>query len=205
MSYRSTIAAFVCLLLAATSSFAQDPKDDAGKLFRQFVEDKARELSLKDTQERDLRELVGMILKVRICSVLELEEEKCIALMARVGGALDKLHGLKWERGAIKYYLKGLRDPKLEPSQEDLLQRYLRAKNLDFEIEGLSQKVASMSEGILTLEQQIGLYLFLDDFSNEMNRLVRKAQRVADMNRALKEEPKPSGDNHHKPEKAPSK
>ncbi len=205
MTHRSTIAAFVCLLLAATSSFGQDPNDDAGKLFRQFVDDKARELSLKDTQEHDLRELVGMILKVRVCSVLQLEEEKCIALMARVGESLDKLHDLKWERGAIKYYLRGFRDPKLKPSQEDLLQRYLRAKNLDFEIEGRSQRIASMSEGILTLEQQIGLYLFLDDFSNEMNRLVRKSQRVAEMNRTLKEEPKPSGDNHHKPEKTPSK
>lgn len=205
MTPRSTIAAFVCLLLAATSSFGQDPEDDAGQLFRQFVEDKARELSLKDTQERDLRELVGMILKVRVCSVLQLEEEKCIDLMARVGGALDKLHDLKWEWGAIKYYLKGLRDPRHEPSQEDLLQRYLRAKNLDFEIEGLSQKIASMSEGILTLKQQIVLYLFLDDFSTEMNRLVRKSQRVAEMNRALKEEPKPSGENQNKPEETPSK
>jgi hypothetical protein len=205
MSPHSTIAAFVFLLLAATSSFGQD-SDDAGDLFRQFVEDKARALSLEDTQEHDLRELVGMILKVRVCSVLELEEEKCITLMARVGGALDKLHDLKWERGAIKYYLKGVvRDPKLNLSKEELFQKYERAKKLDFKIEGLTQTIGSMSEGILTLERQIGLYIFLDDFSNEMNRLVRKAQRVTEMNRAHKEEPKPSGENRHKPDKPPSK
>lgn len=184
MNSRSVLAVLAGLLLAVAPSFGQEATE-SGDLFRQFIEDQARALSLDDSQDRDLRELVGMILKVRICSVLDLEESKCLSVMARIGGDIGRLHNLKWERGAVKYYLRGLAETTERPSEERIQRAYERAKKLDLEIAELAQTIAGKTEGLLSLEQQVAFYVFLGDFENEIIRLVRKAERIAEMNSAL--------------------
>ena len=200
MNPRSALAVLACLLLTAAPSFGQEPIEqeqiESGELFRQFIEDQARALSLDDAQDRDLRELVGMILKVRVCSVLKLEETKCLSVMARIGGDIDKIHNLKWERGSVKYFLRRLPEIAKKPSEEVINRRYEHSKELDLEIAELAQTIAGKTEALLTLEQQIAFYVFLGDFENEMIRLARKSERIAERNRALEDDAGPSRDDN---------
>jgi hypothetical protein len=135
-----------------------------------------------------------MILKVRICVVLKLEEDKCLSLMSRIGKELDTLHNYKWERGGVKHYLRELPKRRDRPKREDIAKAYEMAERLDHLIAELEPRIARMTRDVLTLEQQVALYVFLDDFSSELAQLARKAERRANTSETPERDPSPAED-----------
>ncbi len=175
----------VLSVVVVLPAFAQDPSnappkghaEDQEQIFRELLEDSARDLSLEDTKERDIRELVDLVMKVRLTRLLELSDEEAVRIIRILSDRLDRIHMLKWERGSVYYFLRA--DLK-EGAAEDQIHKHLdSAMALDVEIAELFRGMIEAMTPHLTTTQRAKLFLFGSDFENEIKKLIQQAEDMS--------------------------
>ena len=185
MSARNTFSASVfaasTILLSAFSAFAQEvvthSEKEGQRLFRGLLENEARALSLGDTDEYSIIELVDLMMVVRISRLLELNDDESVTLFGRMHKYLDALHRLKWDRGAIQHYLRI--DIETDADEEVIREKLDRAVNLEIQIAGVLKKLVQESGKQLTAKQEAQLFLFSFDFESEIRKFIRQAEDIA--------------------------
>lgn len=198
-------------LVVAVFSFAALGQEDTDKvvkleehqteqIFREFLEDEAHELSLNDLENRNIFELVDMIMMVRISKELNLDDAGCIEFYRKIGKLLDKVHRLKWERGSTQFYIRRAIE-KGEPSKV-VAEKLERALDIDREIDEGVREMVHAASSYLSPEQAAKLFLFAGDFESEIKDLIMRAEAVAkgekpDSKQAPAVKPGPSDKSKH--------
>ncbi len=176
------VLAVLALVLPA---FAQDPAsppkkpqtEDQERIFRELLEDSARDISLEDVKERDIRELVDLVMKVRLTRLLELSDEEAVRVIRIISDRIDRIHMLKWERGAVYYFL---REDLKEGAPEEQVEKHLDAATaLDVEIAELFRDMIQAMTPHLTTTQRARLFLFGSDFETEIKKLIQQAEDMS--------------------------
>lgn len=176
------------VLLAVTlaiPAFAQDPPiapkkpqtEDQERIFRELLEDSARDLPLEDVKERDIRELVDLVMKVRLTRLLELSDEEAVRVIRIISDRLDRIHMLKWERGSVYYFLRA--DIKERAAEDQIKQHLDAAMALDVEIAELFRGMVEAMTPHLNTTQRAKLFLFGSDFENEIKKLIQQAEDMS--------------------------
>ncbi len=184
----TTTSTLAATLAVAAFSFAAVGQDDTDKvvsieerqteqIFREFLEDEAHELSLNDLENRNIFELVDMIMMVRISKELNLDDAGCIEFYRKIGNLLDKVHRLKWERGSTQFYIRNAIE-KGEPSKV-IAEKLERALDIDREIDAGVREMIHAASSYLSSEQAAKLFLFSGDFESEIKDLIGRAEAIA--------------------------
>ena len=184
-TFITTLAATLVVSTFSFVAFAQDDTDkvvaleeqQTEQIFREFLEDEAHELSLNDLENRNIFELVDMIMMVRISKELNLDDAGCIEFYRKIGKLLDKVHRLKWERGSTQYYIRNAIE-KGEPSKV-ISEKLERALDIDREIDDGVREMIHAASSYLSPEQAAKLFLFSGDFESEIKDLIMRAEAVA--------------------------
>ena len=156
---------------------AEETHKNGEDLFREFLENEARELSLDDTKNLTIFELVDVIMKVQLTEVLGLTKDEAKVLFEKMGNYLDKIHKLKWERGALHYYLK--EDLRLGADDEDIARKLNAAMDVEVKIAELNRAMINETGPCLSTEQQGKLFFFTFDFENDIKRMIQQAEDLA--------------------------
>jgi hypothetical protein len=152
-------------------------EEESARVFRELLDDEARALSLQDTEEYGIIQLVDMMMVMRITKLLELDDDESIRLFQCMHTTLDKIHKLKWERGALHYYL---REDIANDAPEAVIQAKLdRAIEIEEQLAALIRKWVTLSKAELTTKQRAQLFLFGFDFEKEIVRLIERAEAIA--------------------------
>jgi len=147
-----------------------------GELFRSMLEHEARELDVGDVEETDVRELVNMVMTIRLAKRLGLTDEQTLLCARRVGSHKDELLTLKGNRARTTHHLRGILNG--DAPEEAVTKQLEKLLNLEHEIAALTGKLVKEAEKDFDVSQTAKLYLFLGDFDNDMRRLIRRAQRL---------------------------
>ena len=179
---------FLCLAVVGllVPAFSQEPDSappikthttDEERIFRELLEDSARDLSLEDVKTRDIRELVDLVMKVRLTRLLELSDEEAVRVIRILSDRIDRIHMLKWERGSVYFYLRAaLKDH----APEEQIQKHLNAAMaLDVEIAELIRDMINAMSSELTTTQRAKLFLFGSDFEAEIKKLIEQAEEMS--------------------------
>lgn len=147
-----------------------------GELIRSMLEHEARELDVEDVEESNVRELINMVMTVRLAKRLDLSDEQTLLFARHVGTYKDELLALKGKRARTTRHLRGILDG--DAPEEAVTERLEKLLNLEHEIAELTGKLVKEAEKEFDVGQTAKLYLFLGDFENDMRRLIRRAQRL---------------------------
>src|SRR5690606_12560896 len=112
-----------------------------------------------------------------------LSDEETRDLYGIIGGYLDKLHSLKWDRGALQYYLRA--DIEKHASESDIAAKLEDAINVEKNIATLIGYMVDKAGKVLTPRQQAQLFLFSFDFEKEIYRLIQKAEEIAEQSSVI--------------------
>ena len=183
---RVVFALFFVLTCVAANGWAQQNADQPGtetaasdeeEVLRSLLESEARALSIDTPQDQSIRDLVDAVMKVRIKNLLELSDDETGELYGVIGGALDKMHSLKWDRGALQYYLRQNIDT--QAPADDVAKMLDDAMHVEKNIALILKYMVEKSGEVLTPRQQAQLFLFTFDFEKEIYRLIQKAEEIA--------------------------
>lgn len=177
---RPVLACLAFAMLWNFSALGQEPKVEIPKgeqIFREFLEDKARSLSLDDTRELSIVQLVDIIMKVQLIDLLGLDGDEAKVLFGEMGKYLDKIHHLKWERGALHYYLR--RDLEIEADDDDINRKLESAMDVEIKIAKLIKDMVNAAREDLSVKQQSKLFFFTFDFENDIRELIQQAEALA--------------------------
>lgn len=184
---RSVIALALALSLFGAGGWAQQHKaqqpdsentaSDEEEVLRGLLESEARALSIDTPQDQSIRDLVDAVMRVRIKNLLELSDEETRALYGVIGEYLDKIHSLKWDRGALQYYLR--RDIDAAAGADAIAAKLKDAMEVEKNIALLLNHMVKKSGEVLTPRQQAQLFMFSFDFEKEISRLIQKAEEIA--------------------------
>ncbi len=130
--------------------------------------------------DRDAREMVEVVMMVRLSRELDLSEEETVLLVRRMSEFREVLGGLHRQRRRLMGALRG--DLQEEGNEEEIRAKLEELKELDGRLNNIKPDLhEKLSEG-LDERQQARLYLFLQDFEENMRRMV---QRVRERSRAM--------------------
>jgi hypothetical protein len=126
---------------------------------------------------RDPRQTVETVMMVRLTEELQLNDEQTVVMVRRLRELREDLVALKRERGvhvrALKQALEEQApDAAISASLDTLLAHDRRLETFK------QDKLAMLSEG-LTASQRARLYVFLNEFEDDMRQLVNRAQERA--------------------------
>ncbi len=152
-------------------------EEESAKVFRDMLEDQARSLSLTDTEDYSIIQLVDFVMVVRITELLGLNNDESIRLFQAMHKSLDRMHRLKWDRGALHHYLRididqGATDDKIQ-------EKLTRAIEIEGELAGILKQMIEESGKVLTAKQDAQLFLFSFDFESEIRGLIEQAENIA--------------------------
>jgi hypothetical protein len=132
---------------------------------------------------KDAREMVEMVMMVRLSRELELTEEETVLLVRRMTEFREELGKLNRKRRSLSANLRELTNGENAESDDEAIQLALKdLKKSDQRINNAKLEMhEKLSEG-LDANQQGRLYFFLEDFEENMRHMV---QRVRDRRRAM--------------------
>jgi hypothetical protein len=164
------MCALFCTAVLQGWAFAQDPAP--GKAPGPSPAQEARK-----AENEDLQELVNDIMAARLARELALNDADTVVLLRRLGEYRAQLNALQKERREVMKSLKtALKGDAPETEIEADLAKLL---DLDARAQGLKRDTfAKIGEG-MSVAQRARLYVFYNDFENEMRRLVQKARERA--------------------------
>lgn len=163
---------WVGLLCASVEAQKEHSADSA---FRNLVENEARALQIPELEDLEARELVEMVLMVRLKKAMDLTDEQTLRLVRDVGKYKDQLLEMKTQIGSSREALKkalgsGASDGSIGKMLEGLLMQEVAIAELISTLVKEAQKDFSTA-------QAAKLYLFVDDFEQAMRRLIYRAQQ----------------------------
>lgn len=176
MMYRLLVF-ITAVLVAAAPALAQDHANQKADMenFRLLVEEEAQELSVKYPQDSDIINLVERVMMVRLAQTLGLTVEETQNLGTRVGQCRTQVYNLKWLRADLRQSLREAIEAGDEEAVEERLDKLLK---LEVTISQLIEKMIRDSQSDLTVEQAAKFYLFIEDFEDELSRMIDKAQQL---------------------------
>jgi len=125
-------------------------------------------------QERDVRELVETVMLVRLSKELELDDEKTVLLVRRFGEAKEQAESLAKERAQALDELKaGIR---AGDADEVIQGKLTKLRDLDKQLATIKEDAFQKAAPELTVTQQAKLYVFIQDFEDQMRRIIMKAR-----------------------------
>lgn len=132
--------------------------------------------------DQDVRELVETLMVVRLSRELELSEDQTVLLVRRIGDHRETLNGLQRERRRLMQALREAvnnaeNDGAVSAKLEELKVHDRKIADTKLELH------AKLAEG-LDLRQQARLFIFLQDFEENMRRTV---ERVRERSRMLED------------------
>lgn len=160
--------------LSASVEAQKQPSEEAA--FRTLVENEARALHIPEQKDIEARELVAMVLMVRLKKAMDLTDEQTLKLVQDVGKYKDQLHQMKWQIGSSRQELRlalksGASDAAIEQMLEGLLMQ-------EEAIAELISTLVTEAQKDVSVAQAAKLYLFVDDFEQDMRRLIYRAQQA---------------------------
>lgn len=161
------MAAF-CLPLAAQQA-APPPGGDP------LLDEPVRGPLGADWENQDLRELVETVMFVRLSRKLELDDKQTVMLMRRFDEMQDKGRELQEERQSL---LDDLRESVNDEADDAKIEEQLRRlKEIDRELFETRMNTIEEAGQDLTPAQRAKLYVFAQDFRQDMHRLVDQARQ----------------------------
>jgi len=127
-----------------------------------------------DTDERDVRELVDAIMAARVAKQLGLNDEQTVLMLRRFSEFREQLNALRKGRQEILQGLKnslrsGEGDAQIEAKLSQLVAH-------DGKIAEFRKSAYEKAGAGLTVSQRAKLYVFLNEFENDMRRLIQRAR-----------------------------
>jgi hypothetical protein len=126
-------------------------------------------------EEKDTRELVETLLMVRLARELGLEKEQTVTMVQRVSETREALQTQRKERQEL---LNALRNSVQAGEEAAVIQGNLeKVRQHDRAMVETRQRVFDELAQGLTPTQQARLYVFLEDFENQMRQMAQQARR----------------------------
>ena len=125
-------------------------------------------------QDQDIREIVEMVMMVRLSKELELDDEQTVVLVRRFEGLKEKWTQARRQRQRMVDDLKGsLAKGADEAAIEEKLTRLV-----DFDVNLQKEKLGILQEAGqgLTVTQKAKLYVFVGEFEERLRNMVRRAR-----------------------------
>ena len=122
----------------------------------------------------EVRELLEQVMMARLSRKLELSDEETVLLVRRFSQYRERMREMRRERRgllrALEQKVKTAADDRRIAAALNALRRH------DQRMAGLQQEVFNDAANHLTTAQQAKLYVFLNDFEQEVQRLVQEAR-----------------------------
>ncbi|MBN2308775.1 MAG: hypothetical protein JXR94_07385 [Candidatus Hydrogenedentes bacterium] len=172
MNTRKTALALVCLVATASLAVAQSepavrgagPGPWAGKQMG----------PLGNLQDRDARELIEMVMMVRLSKELELADEQTVVLVRKFQQVKEKVEALKIERATV---IDALRASVRKGDSDAVITAGLdRLIAIDRQVADARIEAFQDIGKDLTPTQQAKLYMFIQEFEEHIRRLVARAR-----------------------------
>lgn len=131
-------------------------------------------LPLGDMQESDVREMIEMVMMAKLSRELELSDDETVLMMRRFSETKERVSELIRERSEAVKALKQILD---QDAAEDELRAALdKLMALDKELRETRVRVFDQASADLSLTQQARLYLFINEFDDQIRKLVMRAR-----------------------------
>lgn len=168
-------------LLASFLAWGDSPGMDKKPGGGPGLEPLAQELLGENWEQRDVHELVELVMMVRLSQELDLSEERTVAMVRR----FQELKGRQKELGERRQKAaKELKEAvKIQESDEVVQGKLDALMALDSELVTMRQKAFEEVSAELTTMQRAKLYVFLQEFEGQMRRLIEKARQRRGMDR----------------------
>jgi hypothetical protein len=180
---------FPAVLLTAVLAAAQPPIPGPASGGQQAP---FRQGGLEKWKDGDIREIVEMVMMVRLSKELELDDEQTVVLVRRFDGLKEKWTQARRQRQRLVDDLKkGLANGADEAAIEEKL-----ARLVDFDVNLEREKLGILQEAGqgLSVTQKAKLYVFVGEFEERLRNMVRRA-REAQRPKAM-----PTGDGQRPPQ-----
>ncbi|MBM3288763.1 MAG: hypothetical protein FJY92_01290 [Candidatus Hydrogenedentes bacterium] len=129
--------------------------------------------------DEDLRDLVSTIFMVRVSRNLELSDEQTVVMVRHMQEMRDEMSGLYNQREDVVRSLRGLVE-KDGVSDADIDAKLNELMTIDQKrIEAKKSAFDKISEG-LTAKQKAKLYVTLQDFENQMRKMMARAKEMGE-------------------------
>ena len=169
------LAIIIAPILICQSVWSQEnPQDKTAS--NQVQDSQSRFLSSHDLENEQLIDLVEGYMLLSMRNALDLTDSQILELVQKLGTYKKELTRLKFREGIVS---EQLRQKIVRGVSEDLIKA-----DLDVLIKtgsGIAKELRSMieeSKKVLSTTQSAQLYLFVDDFEQEILQLVEKAQKM---------------------------
>ena len=158
---RYILSAVLTAALCSSALLAQPPSGSDGRV------------DMRDWQDLDVYELVETVRIVRLSRELGLNDEQTVLLMRKYQDAKSEFKALNQKQNKVREQLKEL--VKAEKSDEEISAKLNELIAVDQEI---VEKKSSTYEDVaadLSVTQKAKLYVFMQEFEDNMRRLVERA------------------------------
>lgn len=155
------LSILLAISLLSPTILAQPPAGSDGRV------------DMGDWQDRDVYELVETVRIVRLSRELGLNDEQTVLLMRKYQDAKGEFNALNQKQNKVRDQLKQL--VKDEKSDEEISAKLNELMAVDKEI---AEKKSSTYEDVaanLSVTQKAKLYVFMQEFEDNMRRLVERA------------------------------
>jgi hypothetical protein len=129
---------------------------------------------LKNWRERDVRELIETVMLVRLSKELELDDEKTVLLVRRFGEVKEQAESLAKQRGQALAELKA--SVRAGDTDEVIQEKLTKLRDLDTQLATIKEDAFQQAASELTVTQQAKLYVFIQEFEDEMRHMIMKAR-----------------------------
>jgi len=102
-------------------------------------------------------------------------------LMRRLDKHIDKINGMKWERGGLNHFLRV--DLQNASPDQEVKTKLEKLMALDITIAESIRAMIDEAATDLSVAQKAKLYLFAGDFEYEIKRLIERAQQISEERR----------------------
>lgn len=172
-----TALALAALVLFCVPAAAQVPTD-FGEIFRQILENETREQTRQDGAEQDVRELIDTLRLLRLAKALDLTDEETVLMVRRLDKWKIELQTLKYERVVLDQKLR--KDLEQGAAPEVISKKIESLMDFDLSIAQSTRRLVGEAANGLSVEKKARFYLFIEDFDQELRRLIMRAKRHAD-------------------------
>ena len=132
----------------------------------------------RKAEQQNMQELVQEIMAARLSRELGLNDEETVILLRHLGEYRNQIGAIQKERQET---LRSLRPAlKANGAEKEIQKSLSRLQDLDAKLQEIKRTAFEKVSAGMSVAQRARLYVFYNDFENEMRRLVQKArERVA--------------------------
>jgi len=144
----------------------------------------------RKAEHENLQELVHEIMAARLARQLGLNDEETVILFRRLGEYRTQISALQKERQETLRSLRAIL--KQNGSEKEIEETLSRLQDLDAKLQELKPTAFEKVSAGMSVTRRARLYVFCNDFENEMRRLVQKARERAAQRRGWGNDPSES-------------